>query len=145
MLLKLKPKFCYLIVPVIILFTYIFWPKFQFSVEYDWPIGRNGVRYILYWDGMWEYRDFGLGVGDEIFKNCPVNNCYATINKTLIPIEEFDALIFHGVQYTEWFGNKPAKRNPKQVYIYFNLENPFNTPLNLKYSGGFFNWTLTYR
>lgn len=126
--------------------TYEISLNFQFSVKYERPMEKNdGIRYILYWDKMWHFTDFRLGFGDKIFESCPVKNCFATNDKFFIPIEQFDALIFHGVQYVETAQNNPSKRNFKQVYIYMNLETPYNTPKHLKYSNGFFNWTQTYR
>lgn len=132
-------------VSVLVFITYEIATNYQFSIEYEWPMGKNGVRYILYWDKMWSYEDFGLGFGSEIFKSCPVRNCYTTKNRQLIPLEEFDALVFHGADFWERLYSDPPKRDPKQVYIYFNLESPFNTPVHFKYSYGFFNWTLSYR
>lgn len=132
-----------LLLSVLVFITFVIRSKY-FEVVHDWPMGRNGVRYILFWNKMWTYDDYGLGFGSEIFKSCPIKNCFTTKNKDLIPIEEFDALIFHGPEYSESFLTKPSRRNPKQVYIYYNLENSFNTPLYL-YSYGFFNWTVTYR
>lgn len=144
-------KFNKIVISVCLLFCIIIYLSFriswihQASVYYEWPMGKHGVRYILYWNSMWEYEDFGLGFGSKIFENCADKNCYTTKNKELIPIEEFDALIFHGVQYYEIPRNNPPKRSPNQIYIYFNLESPSNTPTYLSYSYGFFNWTLTYR
>lgn len=106
---------------------------------------KNGYKFILYWDKMWYYEDFLLGFGSEIFENCSVKNCFASNNKDLLPIYQFDALIFHGVEYQENKWKNPYMRHPNQVYIYYNLETRFNTPRHLRYSYAFFNWTLTYR
>lgn len=102
------------------------------------------TRYILYWDTMWNLKDFLFGHGSEIFKNCPVDNCYATDDKHLMPVEKFDALFFHGVTYKQIKKNDPPKRDPNQIYVYFSMETPFNTE-NLTFSRRFFNWTVTYR
>lgn len=129
-------------------FVYIIYqifPVFHPTVYVEWTTGRNGIRYILYWDSMWQYEDFGLGFGSEHFRNCAVKNCFATKDRSLLPLEEYDALVFHGVQYYELPKNNPPIRNPNQVYIYFNLESPFNTPSHLRFSYGFFNWTMSYR
>lgn len=128
-----------------VLVIYAIVSNIQFKIEYDWPMGKSGVRYILFWEQMWIYKDFGLGLGGEIFKNCAVKNCYTTRDKHLIPIEQFDALVFHGVEYVENPSHNPPIRDHKQVYIYMNLETTYNTPTHLRYSYGFFNWTMTYR
>lgn len=146
-MLKIKKSiliFICLFLSILIFIRFKILPNYR-SLEYDWPMGKNGVRYILYWDKMWYYDDFGFGFGNKIFENCPVKNCFTTKNKYLIPTEEFDALIFHGAEYFESIFTNPAKRDPKQVYIYYNLESPFITPSYLKYSYRFFNWTMTYR
>lgn len=115
------------------------------TVYNNWSTVEKSYKFILYWDKMWFYEDFLLGFGNDIFKDCSVKNCFATKDKDLIPIYQFDALIFHGVEYQENKRNNPALRHPNQVYIYYNLETRYNTPTHLKHSYGFFNWTLTYR
>lgn len=133
--------------PILVFLFFVFETSKPYSnptLDYTRPYRRNTV-YILYWESMWHYKDFTMGFGNEIFKNCPVNNCYTTNNRNLIPIEEYRALVFHGVQYQESYKRNPPKRDPKQIYIYFNLENIYNTPTHLRYSKGFFNWTLSYR
>lgn len=130
---------------VLIFFSYQFLSDYQIVIQYDYPLGKNGVRYILYWDKMWTYEDFGLGLGSQIFENCEVKNCFATNDKNLLPLEAFDALIIHGVTYRESRKTIPPRRNPEQVYIYYSLESPFNTPKHLSFSKWFFNWTMSYR
>ncbi|CAH0551896.1 unnamed protein product [Brassicogethes aeneus] len=100
------------------------------------------TKYILYYTNIFGVDDFYLGSGD-IFKDCPVNNCYTTRDKNLMPIEQFDALIFHGYQYEFRFG-KPDKRSPHQHYIFFNMESAGNTK-NLNEFARFYNCTMTYR
>lgn len=103
------------------------------------------VKYILYWDKFWNLKNFPFKCGHEIFENCSFSNCFITKNRTLLQIEDYSAIIFHGVEYKESVKNKPARRASNQIYIYLNLETPFNTPKSLKFSRGFFNWTISYR
>lgn len=117
----------------------------QLTVHYTWPVSKNRIRYILYWGKMWTYEDFGLGLGGEIFKNCPTKNCFATNDQNLIPIEQYDALVIHAVTYRESRKSNPPVRNTQQVYIHYSLESPFNTPTYLDFSHWFFNWTMGYR
>ncbi|KAG5893232.1 hypothetical protein JTB14_013394 [Gonioctena quinquepunctata] len=105
---------------------------------------RPGTKYILYWTDMFDRADFYFGFGDNIFENCPVSNCFATNNKSLLPVDEFDAVLFHGVEFNVNFYGIPTKRSAKQVYVYSNQEAPANTPLR-HMPRDFFNWTMTYR
>lgn len=136
---------------ICLILSILIYVTFQISLDYrrpvyDFPIIRNGSKYILYWDKMWSYDDYGFGFGSKNFQNCRVKNCFTTKDKELMPIDKFDALIFHGVEFYKRIWSNPSKRDPKQVYIYFNMESPFNTPsLQLKMTHSFYNWTLTYR
>lgn len=105
----------------------------------------NNSRSILYWMKMFDAEDFYLGFGRKIFANCPVTNCFTTNNKNEMPIENFDAIIFHGPEYKVWSYGTPAKRKSSQFYIYGSMESPIYTSSALKYNQGFFNWTMTYR
>lgn len=106
------------------------------------------LKYILIWDEYWNlprrYNEI-FEDGSDIFKNCPVSNCFNTRNRSLVPMEELAAFIFHGMHYYETPENKPPNRRPEQVYIYFNLEPPIITPSYMSYSPNFFNWTMSYR
>lgn len=117
---------------------------YQIGPLYQTKRKLRSTKYILYWDTMWNYKDFLLGLGSDIFKSCPVKNCYATHNKHLLEIEEYDAVVFHGVTYEQKETNDPPNRDPRQHYIYLNMESPFNTG-QVKFTRGFFNWTMTYR
>ncbi|EFA05856.1 alpha-(1,3)-fucosyltransferase C [Tribolium castaneum] len=108
-------------------------------------LDNNDTKTILYWTPMFQSLNFYLGLGSKIFEKCAYNNCYATYVKNERPVEKFDAIIFHGVEYQEkWFG-KPQKRNPNQVYIFSNQESPVNTPSFIRDFDNFYNWTMTYR
>lgn len=134
--------FCLL--PFLILIKIIFFHQKSISDTHILSLKRNNIKYILYWDRFWGYDDYLLGFGDKIFKNCSVKNCFTTKDKNLIPVEEFDAIIFHGNEYHESIANNPRKRKTTQLYIYVNFESPKNM-IDLKFSQRFFNWTLTYR
>lgn len=142
-----KSTFIVFLLLSVLVFTIFSISSFDYyvNVQRNSLITKNNLKYILYWTKYWNMDDFAFGFGSENFKYCPVKNCFTTKDKTLLPIDEFDALIFHGVEYRENTINNPTKRSPKQVYIYFNAETPFNTPRNMNFSRGFFNWTLSYR
>lgn len=106
----------------------------------------NRTKYILYWTDMFRHKDFYLGFGSQIFENCSVKNCYTTNDKTLMPIEHFDAILFHGAEYTVERYGKPEKRNPHQVYVFSNQESPeFHPYIYESSEKWFYNWTMTYR
>ncbi|XP_018577371.1 alpha-(1,3)-fucosyltransferase C-like [Anoplophora glabripennis] len=99
---------------------------------------------ILYWNGAFGHADFYLGFGSKIFERCEVRNCFTTDNRCYLPIDQFDAVLFHGREYIWETQDKPENRSQAQVYIYVNQESPANTPKWIG-SDNFFNWTMTYR
>lgn len=103
------------------------------------------MKYILYWDTFYGDENMNLGQGSEIFKRCPVNTCYATHNHSYLPVEDFDAVIFYAARWSVWESGIPEKRSPKQKYIFFSWESPFNTYYEARSIFNFYNWTLTYR
>jgi alpha-1,3-fucosyltransferase len=109
------------------------------------PPNKTNVKRILYWTPMFQAVDFNLGLGEKIFENCTYNNCHATHFKEALPIEKFDAILFHAIEYNEAAFGKPEKRSPGQVYIFSNQESPVHTPSFIKHYNDFYNWTMTYR
>lgn len=106
----------------------------------------DNVQYknILYWNGAFGHADFYLGFGSKIFEGCEVSNCFTTDNRCYQPVDQFDAVLFHGREYIWETQDKPENRSKDQVYIYVNQESPPNTPKWIG-SDNFFNWTMTYR
>lgn len=100
---------------------------------------------ILYWDTFFGQKDMGLGLGSDIFRSCPVATCFTTNNRSFMPIESFDAIIFHGARYSSQSSGLPSKRNVNQKYVFFSLESPYNTHFDPLVSNDFYNWTMTYR
>ncbi|XP_023026855.2 alpha-(1,3)-fucosyltransferase C [Leptinotarsa decemlineata] len=109
-----------------------------------WTRLNPRTKYVLYWTEMFHQADFNLGFGRKIFENCSVNNCFATNNRSVMSVEDFDAILFHGVEFSPLFHGVPTKRSPHQVYVYSNQEAPTNSP-KLTVPKNFFNWTMTYR
>lgn len=115
----------------------------------DWNkvFNRKGalkpVKYILYWTKMFDRDDWYLGEGD-IFKNCPVSNCFITHKKNMMDVDKFDAILFHGAEYNKRKNGVPTKRNANQIYVYGNMEAPSNTIMRDSFND-FYNWTMTYR
>ncbi|XP_046827911.1 alpha-(1,3)-fucosyltransferase C-like [Vespa crabro] len=97
---------------------------------------------ILFWNGMFGNKNFYFG-DDDIFKNCQFNKCYATYDRSFTDVENFDAILFHGVELNE--NDLPKKRNIKQRYVFVNLESPENRPITNGLFENYFNDTMTYR
>ncbi|CAG9820874.1 unnamed protein product [Phaedon cochleariae] len=115
------------------------------NIDFEiWTSRQPKMKYILYWTEMFHQADFNLGLGSEIFEKCSVSNCFATNNKTLLPVADFDALLFHGVEYNSDVHGKPENRSAHQIYVYSNQEAPTNTPV-FERLDNFYNWTMTYR
>lgn len=151
-----KPVYIFFSLVVIIFIVYSLLCNYEYSDNWVLLTKKNDVKevnsflikYILIWDEYWKLPqryDELFEDGSEIFQNCLISNCFMTRNKSLVPMEDFDAILFHGMHYDENPENKPPKRRYEQVYIYFNLETPFNTPKYLEYSKKNFNWTMSYR
>lgn len=105
---------------------------------------RTKTKFILYWSPYlkerWDYYNYGC----ETFKGCEYDNCYTTKDRTFIPLENFDAIIFHAL-YNRTRHGIPSTRSPRQIYIFMNLEPPTFTRWNLKPYKSYYNWTMTYR
>lgn len=93
---------------------------------------------------MFNREDFYLGLGN-IFQNCSISNCYTTSDKTLKPIEQFDAILFHGVEYDIYADFVPTNRSSNQIYIFSSQESPQHTRDLSGFKENFYNWTMTYR
>ncbi|CDW55708.1 glycoprotein 3 alpha L fucosyltransferase [Trichuris trichiura] len=74
---------------------------------------------------------------NEAFSTCPVSNCIATGS---LPSPDFspDAVIFR------YLLPVLPRRDAHQIWIFFSLESPLNTP-SFANLNGVVNWTATYR
>lgn len=119
--------------------------QYFYYTSYSGRVPEN-VQYksILYWTQMFDRADFYLGLGSQIFDGCEFTNCYATNNKSHLPVDQFDAILFHGNEHRWEDKAKPENRSPDQYYVYSNQESP---AYSLQGFGpdNFFNWTMTYR
>ncbi|CAK9805937.1 Alpha-(1,3)-fucosyltransferase C [Anthophora quadrimaculata] len=102
----------------------------------------NTTKKILFWNTMFDSETFYMGKGD-IFVHCPVNDCYATHDRYYTDLDDYDALLFHAIQLD--FSTLPSNRNPRQWYVFVNLESPSNWPLTSQLHQNFYNITMTYR
>lgn len=102
-------------------------------------------KVILYWNRYWGNRDFGWGLG-YFAKHCPVfNNCYATHDRRLLAVEDFDGLIFHGINGQFDPNDIPQRRRSDQKYVFVSLQSPVMhfAPKQLRLAQ-FFNTRITY-
>ncbi|XP_040582158.1 alpha-(1,3)-fucosyltransferase C isoform X2 [Lepeophtheirus salmonis] len=104
------------------------------------------LKTILYWNefyGRYDTYDFGYGHDPFVENNCKVSDCYATKDRALMSLDEFDALIIHirGLP-NDW----PKSRDwDKQSYVMLAIEAPIYLSEYRQLENLQFNWTMTYR
>ncbi|KAK5646397.1 hypothetical protein RI129_004861 [Pyrocoelia pectoralis] len=123
----------------------VFYKLNKYPIQLKSTQRESGTKYILYWTSFWKFKDYKIGFGAEPFETCEYKNCFATNNRTLKPVEEFEAIIFHASIYNPKTAGKPDRRNERQVYIYSNIEAPAYLSPNYAQFNSFYNWTMTYR
>nr|XP_012217622.1 PREDICTED: alpha-(1,3)-fucosyltransferase C-like [Linepithema humile]XP_012217623.1 PREDICTED: alpha-(1,3)-fucosyltransferase C-like [Linepithema humile]XP_012217624.1 PREDICTED: alpha-(1,3)-fucosyltransferase C-like [Linepithema humile]XP_012217625.1 PREDICTED: alpha-(1,3)-fucosyltransferase C-like [Linepithema humile] len=102
---------------------------------------RKGMKTILLWNTFFGDRNFYFGEGD-IFRDCPINTCKIFNDRDYLNVEDYDAILFHGNELNKY--DMPARRKPKQLYVYVNLESPANRQVPSDFED-YFNLTMTYR
>ncbi|XP_011688878.1 PREDICTED: alpha-(1,3)-fucosyltransferase C-like isoform X2 [Wasmannia auropunctata] len=100
------------------------------------------VKTVLLWNTLFGDRNFYFGKGD-IFYDCPFNKCKVFNDRDYLNVEDYDAILFHGNEMSDY--EMPQRRKPTQFYVYVNLESPANRKVNEKYRQNYFNLTMTYR
>ena len=90
------------------------------------------------------HRFLTMGRTGFIEADCPVSNCYITLNQSAAAEDEFDSIIFQGWQFNETW--RKRKRKPHQMYIFYSSEPPGLNGMahDLDQYNGFFNRTMTY-
>jgi alpha-1,3-fucosyltransferase len=123
------------------------------------------LKHILYFTPYWDGKDYHFGTGQEPFlqANCPVNRCFATIDRVHLPtLADFDAFLVHAhydhIRVSE-FRNISTWRQPHHRFVLLAMESPDYgspripaRPFELDYREGtvdpfddFFHWTMSYR
>ncbi|KAA0202854.1 hypothetical protein HAZT_HAZT008540 [Hyalella azteca] len=89
---------------------------------------------------------FYFGVGREPFlrAGCPVNRCYVTTDRTEVPYQEVDALVWIPLSPDKSFP-PPPYRSPHTRYVYFLWEPPCVEREDIERINGVFNYTMTFR
>jgi hypothetical protein len=101
------------------------------------------VKYILFWtdylkDENWGFKKDTSNHEDLKKMGCKETNCVFTSNRSLLPVEEFDAILFY-IRFA--IRELPEKRSAKQIYVAANDEPAMFTGFYLKFLEGVFNWT----
>jgi len=106
------------------------------------------VKKILFWNAW--YGDFGVKFDDESgFRrlNCKVSNCILSKNKSLVPPETADAVVFLYTNLCDL--PKIYGRQAYQRFVLLTDDPPVcynrNYYQRKDYFGSFFNWTISYR
>ncbi|KAF2880052.1 hypothetical protein ILUMI_26121 [Ignelater luminosus] len=132
---------------VFLLYEYIYKLQITERLENEESVNGSNTKYVLYWSPFMNNRwDYEWGFGYEAFEDCEYKDCFTTNSRTFMPLEKFDALIFHAsysVVQSQY--GVPHIRSPDQIYVYMNLESPRWTEWKLVSFKSFFNWTMTYR
>lgn len=106
------------------------------------------TKYILFWTGIKNFHLPNTNGNDLFEQHCSWKNCFITEDKNLIPVDEYDAIMFFIPTSTDHPKETlPTKRNPHQRYIFVNSESPIRFhDSNAQYVyNNFYNWTMTYR
>ena len=85
----------------------------------------SNLKKILFYNDVYKNWDFGIGAtGHEAFNKlgCPKERCYATPNRTFVPIDKFDAIVFHPRASSFRLNDLPKWRSPHQRYVYWVME-----------------------
>ncbi|KAH8289140.1 hypothetical protein KR054_000879 [Drosophila jambulina] len=112
----------------------------------------SSTRSILLWsdffgDPRWKLSWDTLGpqeLREEL--HCPVYQCEVTNQHDFLPaVELYDAVVFHAAEMFPLLERVPARRSPRQVYVFGLMEPPGETKHRLDDEQGFYNLTMTYR
>ena len=91
------------------------------------PEKPSRPKSILFYTTFFQSLDYGIGFGKRPFESCEVSNCFTTANKSLMPIEDFDSIIFH---MRNMNGRVPPRRRKNQKYVMFMKESPIHDRFN---------------
>ncbi|XP_042217518.1 alpha-(1,3)-fucosyltransferase C-like [Homarus americanus] len=86
---------------------------------------------------------FGYGRAPFVTAQCEVDTCMMTANRSFVPLQEFDALIFHFRAVER--DKLPQRRSPHQRWVFWEVESASYIYQDPGYYNNMFNWTMTYR
>ncbi|XP_028177730.1 alpha-(1,3)-fucosyltransferase C-like [Ostrinia furnacalis] len=140
----------------IVLFIHIFYKYSTLNesepywlIKSDFILSNDtNLKYILQWTSPSTDPFVYMGVGQEVFKrrNCTYTNCVITAYRSLLDLQEYDAIIFHGPEVVR-MQNKdlPQKRSAHQKYVFASMESSHYYPVCSRRFDDYFNWTWTFR
>ena len=113
-----------------------------FSIAKEAESNGTILKTILFWNELFNSDGFGFGFGRQPFlkHGCPVSTCATTRDRK--DFETADMVIFHTFQIRA--NNMPKRINENQIWVYYNLENPFRSWRLTKGMNDKFNLTVTY-
>lgn len=113
--------------------------------SHDFGARETELKRILFWNEAYGSKDYGVGFGQDRLARlgCPVAGCYTTADRSLVPVDEFDAIVFHLRTYNE--RDLPSSRKPHQRYVFWSLESPEHNMRDIYPLNNQFNWTMTYK
>ena len=96
------------------------------------------LRWTKFYNNHWDFPP-----GNYIFHHlsCPVNTCEITDDHS--EVKEAAAILFHMRDISDP-SQFPLYRHPEQRWVFYLLESPYHTQVNLTKFNGAFNWTSTY-
>lgn len=106
---------------------------------------------ILLYTPRYASVDWGFGQGNKPFESmkCRVQNCYITVDKTMLGnnnVSAFDAVLFHlDTLDASTIGDLRMQRKPHQRFVVGTHGPPMNNKNKALKLQDFFNWTMTYR
>ncbi|XP_027208813.2 alpha-(1,3)-fucosyltransferase C [Penaeus vannamei] len=103
------------------------------------------LKKILIWNSGYGTKTMSFGYGRAPFRRaeCEVDLCLTTSNRSLLPVVDFDAVIFH-FRATERL-QMPRSRSPHQRWIFEEVESSSYIYQDPAIYNSLFNWTMTYR
>ena len=96
------------------------------------------LRWTKYYGKPWRIPE-GRAIFEEL--QCPQRACVLTDDRSRV--SESDAVLVH-MRDVRTSADLPMYRRPEQRWIFYLLESPYHTQLNLSEFNGLFNWTSTY-
>ena len=107
------------------------------------------MKTILVWNAYYRVEVGVFGYGHEPFvrNQCPVSDCLMTTNRSHVPLDQFDAILFNVpllFNVSQKFPER-GQRRPEQRYIFFTQESPAYNVEDLRRHDSVFNWTMSYQ
>ena len=106
------------------------------------PGSERNIKRILLWT-KFHGRSWNMEEGDDAFYRlkCKYKNCLLTSDRSQLSLS--DAVVIHA-RDIHTSRDLPQTRDPHQRWVFFLLESPHHTEVNVSMLNDLFNWTSTY-